>query len=50
MLFQMRATNNPIYGSEIYVIVTVSATLIEDLRKVSNDYYNRRAIIELTEN
>ena len=35
MLFQMPTYDSPIHWTEIYVIVTVSAALLEDMRRVS---------------
>jgi hypothetical protein len=34
MLFHIRAPVKKIYWTEIYVIITVSAALLEDIRKV----------------
>jgi hypothetical protein len=35
MLFEMRSENAPTHWTKIYVIVTISTMLIEDIRKVS---------------
>ena len=35
MLFKMKSENLSIHWTEIYVIITISAMLIEDIRKVN---------------
>lgn len=34
MLFKMKSSDEPTHWTEIYVIVTISLMLIEDIRKV----------------
>jgi hypothetical protein len=34
MLFEIKSENQSIHWTEIYVIITISAMLIEDMRKV----------------
>jgi hypothetical protein len=46
----MKSSHDSIHWSEIYVIITVSAALLEDIRKVSIDYFNMRMSIMLAEN
>jgi hypothetical protein len=38
----MRSPQDSIHWTEIYVIITVSAAIIEEIRKVSIDYFNMR--------
>ncbi|CAF3395770.1 unnamed protein product [Rotaria socialis] len=41
MLFHMRSLSDPVHWTEIYVIVTISATLIEDIRRLTVEYQTR---------
>jgi mitochondrial fission protein ELM1 len=42
MLFCMESANIPIHWTEVYVIVAVSAALIEQVRKVRKDWPHMR--------
>jgi hypothetical protein len=50
MLFHMNSPDEPIHWTEIYVIITVSAALLEDIRKVSIDYFSTRMSVMFAEN
>ncbi|CAF1528136.1 unnamed protein product [Rotaria sp. Silwood1] len=41
MLFDMNIEENPVHWTKVYLIITVSAMLIEDFRKLAVDYYTR---------
>ncbi|CAF1001217.1 unnamed protein product [Rotaria sordida] len=41
MLFHMNIEENSVHWTRIYLIITVSAMLIEDFRKLAVDYYTR---------
>ncbi|CAF4182954.1 unnamed protein product, partial [Rotaria sordida] len=41
MLFHMNIEENSVHWTKIYLIITVSAMLIEDFRKLAVDYYTR---------
>ncbi|CAF2077519.1 unnamed protein product [Rotaria magnacalcarata] len=41
MLFHMRSLSDPVHWTEVYVIVTISATLIEDIRRLIVEYQTR---------
>jgi len=36
MLFEMKSGDRPIHGTKIYVCITVTAMLSEDIRKVNS--------------
>jgi hypothetical protein len=38
MLFEIKSSDQPIHWTEKYVIATISAMLIEDLRRVSPNF------------
>lgn len=44
MLFNMRSQNQSIHWTEIYLIVTVSAALIEDIRRVRTKIINNKSM------
>jgi len=46
----MRSSTDSINWTEIYVIITVSASLLEDIRRVSIYYFNMRMSVICAEN
>ena len=49
MLFQMKSFDDPINWAEIYLIICVSASVIEEIRKVSEDSFNQAGNITLVD-
>jgi hypothetical protein len=47
MLFEIKSENQPIHWTEIYVIITISAMFIEDIRKVFSFYLEIRNLFFL---
>jgi hypothetical protein len=46
----MQSSQDSIHWTEIYVIITVSAAFLEDIRKVIINYFNMRMFVMFAEN